>query len=80
MECIAQDLDHALKQLQSQASSAAVLFLSPDPDRGQVLCLAKVPEVADCMQSQFWSSTIVLSLQVFPVQITAFGEYGIFSN
>ena len=43
---VAQELDHALKQLQSRAPATAVLFLSPDPDKNQVLCLAQVPEVA----------------------------------
>ena len=41
----AQELDHALKQVQSKAPDTAVLFLSPDPDKNRVLCLAQVPEV-----------------------------------
>ena len=40
-----QELDHALKQLQSRAPATAVLFLSPNLDKGQVLCLAQVPKV-----------------------------------
>ena len=46
-----QELDHALKQVQSKAPDTAVLFLSPDPDKNQVLCLAQVPEVliSTCM-------------------------------